>query len=502
MGLRRAGGALLLNPPMGTTVEEGDSLARTVAFAFANCMNVSAPTARPSQVVLAEEEGSYAPTVDAGPHRAACGAGCEEHEAPPHAAAPSPRTAAWIAEKARPERVLFVGWRRDMVRPCRTVLFCFVPSCVFSSLTPVLQLSMVQHLDELLPPGSSLTCFAAGGVAARIAALAPARLAHVTVSHFDGDAACRADLERLPLEGFTSLLILSGGGDRFDPLSSSESDAAGSAGGGGGQPKRSLERHGSMMLRGGAMFADVNASDGGGGRGGGAAGAGLGGGGGGGGGATAADSRTLACLLLIRDVQARRIAAAAAALAASSAPPANGGGASAPIKLAKSRRIASFAAAAADDDRHPFAAACARCEAVAELRDTRTRPLIADARVADCLVTSELIAKTLSMVAVNRSVAPVLASLFGADGGSCGGSGCALSLRPALSYLPESSAAHVASFWELAQLARARGELLLGWSLAGCDRPVLNPRDKGETRAWGDADMLVTLSSASRGGGA
>ena len=341
VGLRRADGSVVLNPPADTVCAPGDAL-----------------------IVLAEEDDSAVPATDEAAYAASD---------PLTPARSSQRSSTQRAKVA--EQVLIVGWRRDMP-------------------------SLVAHLDELLFPGSRLTILSARGEAERQALLAGIKRDNVMVSQIEGDAASRADLEKLPLEDYDSILLLAD--DAADKCSSLETD-----------------------------------------------------------------SRTLTSLMLIRDIQTARL-----------------------LKLGTQQRAPEGADEAAKAVAAPtgaFGLACAHCDVVVEVLDTRTRPLIAGASVADCIMTTELVAKMLAAVALDPGMLGILEQLLAPEG-------MELCLLPASSFPTEEAA----SFWQLSAVARSRFELLIGWRLAGQEGVVLNPEDKGERREWHEGDMLILLRRTER----
>lgn len=160
-GIIAAGGEVILNPPDEYLLLENDAL-----------------------LVIAEDDDSYAPSGKPAALTAALDG------APPP---PEPRGA---------ERVLFVGWRRDLD-------------------------DLILALDAIAGAGSELWLFCAAPVEDRLAALAAggldvaSGLKRLTLHHVVGDPVSRRDLEKLPLEKFDAALILA------------EFGAAGSGGAGG-----------------------------------------------------------------------------------------------------------------------------------------------------------------------------------------------------------------------------------------------------------------------------
>jgi hypothetical protein len=141
---------VMINPPRGEVVQRGDRI-----------------------IVLAEDDDSY----EVGPKPSDI---IVEHEDDVH----TPKT-------PRPERVLFCGWRRDLD-------------------------DVIQLLDDFVVSGSELHLFSGLEVQEQKDRLAKARdqrkrpptLSKLKVVHATGDLCSRRDLERLPLERFTSCIIL------------------------------------------------------------------------------------------------------------------------------------------------------------------------------------------------------------------------------------------------------------------------------------------------------
>ena len=152
-GIIAGPGDVRLNPPDDYVLRDSDAL-----------------------LVIAEDDDSYEPS-DA---PAALTAAALDASPPPQA----PREA---------ERILFVGWRRDLD-------------------------DLVAALDTIAGAGSELWLFCTASEEERVAALAAGGLdvkrdlKHLTLHHVVGDPVSRRDLERLPLETFDAALILAGFG--------------------------------------------------------------------------------------------------------------------------------------------------------------------------------------------------------------------------------------------------------------------------------------------------
>lgn len=88
----------------------------------------------------------------------------------------------------RPERFLFIGWRRD-VR------------------------DMIRELDKLVSANSQLMIFCSltleeRQIRLRQGGFDASTLSHISITHLCGNSTCRKDLEALPLETYDSILIL------------------------------------------------------------------------------------------------------------------------------------------------------------------------------------------------------------------------------------------------------------------------------------------------------
>lgn len=147
---------IMLNPSVDTVLQEGDAV-----------------------IVIAEDDDTYSPSAE--PLFVADDAAAKDVMA--HwGRGGSPR------KHTRPERFLFVGWRRD-VR------------------------DMIRELDKLVSPSSQLMIFCNLSLAERQKRLTEAGfneelLSNISITHLCGNSTCRKDLEALPLESYDSILIL------------------------------------------------------------------------------------------------------------------------------------------------------------------------------------------------------------------------------------------------------------------------------------------------------
>ncbi len=140
-------------------------------------------------VVLAEDDDSYAPLPDA------AAAQLRASLLPPDA----PCFLAQGVAAARPERVLFFGWRRDFP-------------------------AIVSLLDRLVAPGSELHCACALPLAEREAQIADVldvkQLANLKLVHHVANVEVRRGLEALPIDACTCVVIAADAGVEADVIQS------------------------------------------------------------------------------------------------------------------------------------------------------------------------------------------------------------------------------------------------------------------------------------------
>eukprot|EP00808_Paulinella_micropora_P024278 g51966.t1 len=169
LGLKRANGTIVINPPEGVIIENGDML-----------------------LVLAEDDNTYQPVA---PSEGSLQSWLAEGKAVRNIAEPPPPGR---------EKLLFIGWRRDLD-------------------------DMIMELDTYVPPKSQLTLFSTRDIDLRLKSLEEGgldvkQLKNVELVHACGSPLSRHHLERLPtpLEEFDSILILA------DDLDSDQHDMAAS----------------------------------------------------------------------------------------------------------------------------------------------------------------------------------------------------------------------------------------------------------------------------------
>lgn len=152
--------------------------------------------------------------------------------------------------------------------------------------------------------------------------------------------------------------------------------------------------------------------------------------------------------------------------------------------------------------------ATSTCAVVAEILDSRSEQLVADLALCDYVLTTELVSRTLALVAEDARMDDVLLELFSANG-------CNLCIMPAATYVRPGE---TLSFWQLSRRARARQHILIGirctaaashnrgdehghnntWSGPSKPRHVLNPPDKQTPLLWQAGDSVVVLATRGR----
>lgn len=119
---------------------------------------------------------------------------------------------------------------------------------------------------------------------------------------------------------------------------------------------------------------------------------------------------------------------------------------------------------------------------VAEIRNPATKELITAARVGDFVVSDELVSQLLAHVSRTPELASVWSDL-------CSAEGYEIYMKPLGLYAADDESL---SFMDLQARARARSELVLGWSLEG--EVELNPKDKFAPRRTTGASRAIVLA--------
>jgi len=128
--------------------------------------------------------------------------------------------------------------------------------------------------------------------------------------------------------------------------------------------------------------------------------------------------------------------------------------------------------------------ASSKCVVISEILDSRTKHLINITKISDYVMSNELVSMALAMVAEDKEVAIVLTELFTSEGNE-------MYIRPVERYI---NPGEEASFWEMCARVRAVGGLLVGFKGADMERVSINPTEKHVPRVWHADDSLVILA--------
>ena len=127
---------------------------------------------------------------------------------------------------------------------------------------------------------------------------------------------------------------------------------------------------------------------------------------------------------------------------------------------------------------------------VSEMLDLRNRNLANVTRSDDFIVSDRLVSLTMTQLAENPALKPVLDDLFDVEGSE-------IYLRPATDYVSRDGAV---DFYTVLEAARRRGQVALGYRLLGLANDaranygvVLNP-DKAKPVEFGDDDQVIVLA--------
>ncbi|CAK9031960.1 Ion channel CASTOR, partial [Durusdinium trenchii] len=122
---------------------------------------------------------------------------------------------------------------------------------------------------------------------------------------------------------------------------------------------------------------------------------------------------------------------------------------------------------------------------ISEILDSRTKSLISVAQVSDYVMSNEIVACAMAMVAEDRAINTVLTELLSA-------SGCEVQVRSCLEYCVEGENL---DFWTIMARARKRFEVAIGYKSSRDPSAVVNPRNKAKLRRWHRGDTIVVLTS-------
>ena len=117
-----------------------------------------------------------------------------------------------------------------------------------------------------------------------------------------------------------------------------------------------------------------------------------------------------------------------------------------------------------------------------EILDAETKDLVAAAGVSDVIMSNRLMSKVMAMVAEADAVGPLFEQLFAEEGDE-------IYVRDIRYYC---APGEQLSFWELASLARVRGDIAIGYK-RGSNEAVLNPAVKDARILWSEGDYLIVL---------
>ncbi|XP_031378443.1 ion channel CASTOR-like [Punica granatum] len=174
-----------------------------------------------------------------------------------------------------------------------------------------------------------------------------------------------------------------------------------------------------------------------------------------------ADSRSLATLLLIRDIQAKRLPRREAT-------------------VSQSHR-GSFSQGSCMREKQQ---ASNRSVIISEILDPRTKYLLSETKISDCVSPNELVSMALAMVVEDRQINVVLEELFAEEGNEW-------QIREADLYLHEGEEL---SFYQILLRARQRREIVIGYRLFNAEKAVINPPAKTKNRRWSVKDAFVVIA--------
>ncbi|KAH9572415.1 hypothetical protein CY35_02G148400 [Sphagnum magellanicum] len=119
------------------------------------------------------------------------------------------------------------------------------------------------------------------------------------------------------------------------------------------------------------------------------------------------------------------------------------------------------------------------------LNDETTKEQIAQAGVPGVMVSDDMVAMVLAMVAEDKKVSYILSELFAQEGHE-------FFFRSAEIYLRGET--EELSFYNIMSRARHRKEIVLGYQHAFEDHPIMNPPDKAATKTWHAHDGFIVLA--------
>ncbi|KAH8050194.1 hypothetical protein JL721_11455 [Aureococcus anophagefferens] len=323
----------------------------------------------------------------------------------------------------RPECVLFCGWRRDMD-------------------------DIVQVLDEFVTPGSELHIFCELPAEAQAERLReqratrkrPLELSNLTVYHSEGLLCSRRDLEeKLPISSLSSIVILA---EESEDLDATSKDS---------QALTTL-----LLLR------DIHACD-----------------------ATDAVHAAVADAVLsprsLDSPSPRSVEAPASSLS-----PSNSSGALSPGRSPRARTSSKAMRCHSSPTWSLLRKQKEKCQIISEILDSRTSKLIADAQISDYVLSNDLVANALAMIAEDRTVNKLLKILMESEGSE-------FYIRRAADLVDVGRKQSFFDVMRAARLAFRGPEIAFGYVRAG-EEPVLNPPRKRELKRWLKTDSFIVLA--------
>jgi DNA-binding LacI/PurR family transcriptional regulator len=119
------------------------------------------------------------------------------------------------------------------------------------------------------------------------------------------------------------------------------------------------------------------------------------------------------------------------------------------------------------------------------LNDETTKEQLAQADVPGVMVSDDMVAMVLAMVAEDKKVSYILSELFAQEGHE-------FFFRSAEIYLRGET--EELSFYNIMSRARHRKEIVLGYQHAFEDHPIMNPPDKAAIKTWHAHDGFIVLA--------
>ena len=370
----------------------------------------------------------------------------------------------------RPECVLFCGWRRDMD-------------------------DIVQVLDEFVTPGSELHIFCELPAEAQAERLReqratrkrPLELSNLTVYHSEGILCSRRDLEeKLPISSLSSIVILAEESEDLDATSKDSQalttllllrdiQSTQPPAPGGARPRAATTPAKSVDFvcstaespdrpRRASVWDSFSQTA-----------------------CDAADDLHAAvadAVLSPRSLDSpspRSVEAPASSLS-----PSNSSGALSPGRSPRARTSSKAMRCHSSPTWSLLRKQKEKCQIISEILDSRTSKLIADAQISDYVLSNDLVANALAMIAEDRTVNKLLKILMESEGSE-------FYIRRAADLVDIGRKQSFFDVMRAARLAFRGPEVAFGYVRAG-EEPVLNPPRKRELRRWLKTDSFIVLA--------